>query len=106
MKKFLSCMPHAQASVEVMEDGTKVLTSYQTKAATITADGWLTVHCWCSPTTRRHVAAFVDEYMHGCKSRADQSRSGTGSYQTAKALYEGNMRLDITTGEVQDLVGV
>lgn len=104
MKKFLKVMPHAQATVEDMPDGSHVLTSYQTKAATITRDGWLTVHCWCSPTTRRHVAAFMDEYIHGISSRAEQSRANTGSYQTAKALYEGNMRMHVTTGEVQDLV--
>ena len=104
MKKFLKVMPHAQATVEDMPDGSRVLTSYQTKAATISADGWLTIHCWVSPTTRRHVAAFMDEYIHGIGSRSEQSRANTGSYQTAKALYEGNMRMHVSTGEVQDLV--
>lgn len=103
MKTLLKCMPHAQAHVTVHDDGRKVLTSYQTEAAEITANGWLTVKCWCSPTTRRHVAAFVDEYMHGIQSKAEQSRARTGSYQMAKALYEGNMKLDINTGEVVDL---
>lgn len=103
MRKMLRCMPHAQAFVETQEDGTHVLTSYQTKAATLTADGWLTIHCWCSPTTRRQVAAFVDEYVYGITSKEEQSKAHTGSYQTCKALYEGGMKLDITTGEVVDL---
>lgn len=103
MKKMLKCMPHAQAFVETQEDGTHVLTSYNTKAATLTADGWLTIHCWCSPTTRRHVAAFMDEYVHGITSKAEQTKAHTGSYQTAHALFEGHMKMDTTTGEVVDL---
>lgn len=103
MKKMLKVMPHAQATVETMEDGSIVLTSYTTKAATLTADGWLTIHCWCSPTTRRHVAAFVDEYVHGITSKSEQSKANTGSYQMCKALYEGGMKMDTTTGEVVDL---
>lgn len=105
MKKFLACMPHAQAYVK--QEGvnpTTILMSYQTEAASITPDGWLTVHCWCSPTTRRHIAAFIDEYVHGIKSKYEQGLAHTESYQTAKALYEGNMRLDVNTGEVQDIV--
>ena len=104
MKTMLKVMPHAQATVEHKNDGTRELVSYQTKAATLTADGWLTVHCWCSPTTRRHIAAFIDEYAYGIQSKAEQARANTGSYQTAKALYEGNMRMDVNTGEVQDIV--
>lgn len=96
-------MPHAQAFVEKQEDGSYVLISYSTKAATLTADGWLTVHCWCSPTTRRHVAAFMDEYVYSIQSKEEQSKTHTGSYQTCKALYTGGMKLDTTTGEVVDL---
>lgn len=103
MKKMLKIMPHAQATVETKEDGTIVLTSYKTEAATLTADGWFTVKCWCSPTTRRHIAAFLDEYAYGIQSKSEQSRTDTGSYQTCKALFEGGMKLDITTGEVVDL---
>lgn len=106
MKTMLKVMPHAQAKVLHKEDGSKELVSYTTKAATLTADGWLTIDCWCSPTTRRHIAAFIDEYVYGCKSRAEQSRANTGSYQMAKALFAGNMAMDTTTGEVVDRVGV
>lgn len=103
MKKMLKCMPHAQAFVNQKEDGSYDLFSYSTKAATLTADGWLTIHCWCSPTTRRHVVAFMDEYVYGIQSKEEQGKANTSAYQTCKALYEGNMKLDTTTGEVVDL---
>lgn len=101
--KFLKCMPHAQAFVENHADGSIVLTSYKTEAAVIDRDGWLTIKCWCSPTTRRHIAAFMDEYILGIESRAEQSRRTTCTYQTAKALWEAHMCMDIHTGEVKFL---
>lgn len=100
MKKMLKLMPHAQAAVREEEDGSHTLISYQTIAAKISADGWLSVHCWCSPTTRRHIAAFIDEYVHGIQTKGEQGRADTGSYQTAKALWEGRLQMDIRTGEV------
>lgn len=103
MKKFLKCMPHAQAFVEESADGTRTLTSYKTEAATISADGILTIKCWCSPTTRRHVVAFVDEYVHGLQSKAEQNALNLQTYQTCKALFEGHMAMDVTTGEVIDI---
>lgn len=103
MTTMLRVMPHAQAKVNHNPDGSRDLISYQTKVASLSADGWLTIHGWQSPTTRRHIAAFMDEYIYGITSKAEQSRRSTGSYQTAKALYEGNMKLDIKTGEVVDL---
>ena len=103
MKTFLKCMPHAQATVEKKEDGSVILTSYDTKTATLTSDGLLSVHCWCSPTTRRHVAAFIDEYVHGLKSKEEQRLADTGSYQTGKMLYERQECLDITTGELKKI---
>lgn len=103
MKKMLKVMPHAQAYVEDDEKDSRVLYSYQTKAATLDANGWLTIHCWCSLTTRRHITAFMDEYIYHITSKSQQEKADTGSYQTAKALYEGGMKLDVTTGEVVDL---
>lgn len=106
MTTLLACMPHAQAKVVHNEDGSHHLISYQTRVASITADGWLTVEGWQSPTTRRHIAAFIDEYVYGLKSKAEQSRSDTESYQTAKALYEGRMKMYTIgerRGEVVDL---
>lgn len=103
MTKLLKCMPHAQAKVEEYEDGRKELISYQTNVASISADGWLTIHGLYSPTTKRHITAFMDENIYGISSKAEQSRANTGAYQIMKALYEGNMRMNIHTGEVQDI---
>lgn len=100
---LLKCMPHAQARVRHNANGSITLVSYGVEVADIDTDNWLTIHDWPSPTTRRHIVAFIDEYAYGLKSRAEQERADTGSYQTAKALYEGKMKLDITTGEVVDL---
>lgn len=110
MKKLLKLMPHAQAVVETYPaaNGSKrsvreVLTSYQTEAAEIDSNGIFKVLCWCSPTTRRHVTAFYDEYVLNVQNKRDQAN--TGGYQTCKALFEGHMGLDVATGEVCDLDG-
>lgn len=108
MKKFLKLMPHAQATVEIFtapghsSEGHKtVLTSYKIKAAEIDENGLFKVLCWCSSTTRRHVTAFYDEYVLNVQNKRDQANSG--GYQTCKALFEGRMGLDVTTGEVVNI---
>ncbi len=103
MKKLLKLMPHGQGYVEEYPDGRKELISYQTKVAEISADGWLTIYGLHSATTKRHITAFMDENIFHLSTKAEQSRACTGSYQTMKALYEGNMKMDIHTGEVVDL---
>lgn len=105
MKTILKLMPHAKAYVEKRDNGSYDLISYDTLAATISFDGWLTIKCWCSPTTRRHIVAFIDEYVHLIATRKEQSEADLGTYQTAKALYESHMKLDIHTGEIVDLTG-
>ncbi len=103
MKKLLKLMPHGKAHVEENDDGSKDLISYNTKVATIDKDGWLTIHGLYSPTTKRHIVAFMDENIHHLSNKTEQSRAQTGSYQTMIALYEGRMKMDIHTGEVVDL---
>ena len=103
MKKLLSCMPHAQAHVEEYPSGRKELFSYKTMVAEISADGWLVIYGLYSPTTKRHIVAFIDEQVYGIKSKDEQFRANNGTYQMMKALYEGNMKMNITTGEVVDL---
>lgn len=103
MKKMLKLMPHGQAYVTILDNGTAVLTSYEMEAATLTPDAWLTVKEWSSPTIRRHVVAFIDEYVYHINSRKEQDRARTESYQTAKALYEMNVSMNIETGEIIDL---
>ena len=88
--KKLSAMPYAQAFVEYIDDENVYLWSYNTLVAEIT-NGWLQINGLYSATTRRHIGAFMREYVHG------------GTYQLAKQLYYDGKSLDITTGEVADI---
>lgn len=87
--KKLSAMPYAQAHVEYIDDENVYLWSYNTLVAEIT-NGWLKINGLYSATTRRHIGAFMCEYVRG-------------SYQLAKQLYYDRKSLDITTGEVVDI---
>ena len=89
--KKLSAMPYAQAHIEIDNDGNISLFSYVTLVATITHDGWLTIYGLYSMTTRKHISAFMKEY------------GGTFKYDNAKAAYEGNYRINIHTGEIEEL---
>ena len=90
--KKLTAMPYAQAHIEIDNDRNINLFSYVTLVATITSDGWLTVYGLHSMTTRKHISAFMKEYG-----------GGVLDYQSAKAAYEGNYRINIHTGEVEEL---
>lgn len=81
----LSKMPYAQAHIELV-DGAVFFFSYNTLAAVI-IDGWLSVFCLCSQTTRKHVSAFVREWA-------------STEYSTAKAIYNDKLSFNIETGEV------
>lgn len=95
--KKLSAMPYAQAHVEIDGNGNVYLFSYVTCVAAI-VDGWLEIYGLYSVTTRRHIGAFVREYIEWPNgSRCD--------YQTARNLYEKNWRLCIETGEIEDMPG-
>lgn len=87
----LTAMPYAQAHIEMDDHGTLTLVSYTTPVAVLTVDGWLTVLGLHSMTTRKHISAFCKEYC------------GTIDYQSARKAYEGNYRINIGTGEIQDL---
>lgn len=88
--RILSAMPYAQAKVLVMDNGNIVLRSYYTGVATLTAEGWLTIHGLYSATTRKHIGAFMREY-----AKAD--------YQLAKQIYTDGYTYNIYTGEVVKL---
>ena len=94
--KKLSAMPYAQAHVEIDEDGNTYLFSYVTCVIELTADGWLTCTGTYSQTTRKHIGAFMHEYIKW-------PNGDCGDYYTAKHCYEGNYRLNINTGEIEDL---
>lgn len=89
MKKKLSVMPYAQAHVYIDSFGDIHLISYTTIVAKLTHNGLLIVYGLYSATTRRHIGAFMREYLNS-------------SYQTAKALFESGMAMDTRTGELID----
>ena len=86
MTYVLQEMPRAQAKVCVFDADHIELISYQTIVAAIHGD-WLYVYGLHSATTRRHIGAFVREYI------------GI-DYQVAKYLCEKKMKYHIFTGEV------
>jgi hypothetical protein len=90
--KKLTAMPYAQAHIEIDNDRNINLFSYVTLVATITNEGWLTIYGLYSMTTRKHISAFMKEYG-----------GGVLDYQSAKAAYEGNYRINIFTGEIEEL---
>jgi len=94
--KKLSRMPYAQAHVEIDENGNIYLFSYVTLVIELTADGWLTCTGTYSQTTRKHIGAFMKEYVEWPNGEG-------GDYYTAKHCFEGNYRLNIETGEVEEL---
>ena len=89
--KKLTRMPYAQAHIEIDESGNTYLFSYVTLVATLTADKWLTVYGLYSRTTINHISAFVKEYCPLI------------DYYTAKSIYKANLRMNIETGEVENL---
>lgn len=94
--KKLELMPYAQAHVEIDAAGNTYLFSYRTLVIELTADGWLTCTGTYSRTTIRHIGAFMREYVEWPNgTRAD--------YYTAKSAYLGNYRLNVNTGEVEDI---
>lgn len=94
--KKLSAMPYAQAHVEIDDEGNTYLYSYVTLVCELTADGWLTCTGTYSATTRKHIGAFMREYI-------TYPNGENGSYYTAKACYTCNYRFNVYTGEVEDL---
>ena len=94
--KKLASMPYAQAHVEIDEDGNKYLFSYRTMVIELTADGWLTCTGTYSRTTIRPIGAFMREYV-------EWPNGERGDYFTAKNAYLGKYRLNVETGEVEDL---
>ena len=89
--KKLSAMPYAQSHVELTSENRIALFSYVTLVAEI-VDGWLYIHGLYSQTTRKHIGAFCKEYAN-C------------DYKTAKSLYENGYRMNIHTGEVEEIGG-
>jgi len=94
--KKLTSMPYAQAHVETDDAGNKYLFSYVTMVCELTAEGWLTCTGTYSQTTRKHIGAFMREYVKWPNGES-------GDYYTAKRCFEGGYRLNINTGEIEDI---
>lgn len=94
--KKLSRMPYASAHVEIDPAGNIYLFSYKTLVCEITSDGWLSCFGLHSTTTRRHISAFVKEYI-------TYPNGDCGDYHTAKFCFTENYRFNIHTGEIEEL---
>ena len=93
--KKLAYMPYAQAHVEIDADGNIYLFSYRTLVIELTHDGWLTCTGTYSATTRKHIGAFMREYV--------QFPNGErGNYFVAKRAYLGGYRFNVETGEIEE----
>ena len=86
--KKLSKIPYGNARVMNWDDGSKSLVSYTTTVLTLSSDGWLVVYGLYSATTRKHISAFMSEYVDGY------------NYYDAKNCYNKNVKLNIFTGEI------
>lgn len=82
----LKAMPYAQAHVEYKDENNYCLYSYSTRVCEV-VDGKLKVNGLYSMTTRKHISAFMREYLNM-------------TFQDAKQLYIGRLEMDIATGEV------
>ena len=87
----LTYMPTAQAGVVFDALGGKCLISYTTKVIEIDPMGWLVCHGTFSPTTRKHISAFLKEYAPKI------------NYRICKDAYENNYTVNIYTREIVSL---
>ena len=94
--KKLAYMPYAQAHVEITPNGDTYLFSYTTLVIELTHDGWLTCTGTYSATTRKHIGAFMREYI-------TWPNGERATYHDAKKAYMGGYRLNVTTGELEFL---
>ena len=84
--KPLRFMPYAQAGMVKNKYGIH-LVSYTTRVISISPDGWLDCTGTYSPTTRKHIGAFLKEYAPSL------------SYYDAKRAYLNDYEININTGE-------
>lgn len=95
----LKLMPYAQAHIIHHDDGDKTLVSYQTQVARITADGYLEIGGLYSMTTRKHIRAFVREFIPYEMSFED-IRFLANNF--AMYCIESHDFIDSRTGEILD----
>lgn len=92
--RVLKEMPYAQAHIREYENEIYLI-SYTTLVAEIKADQdgnrWLKVNGLYSPTTKRHIMAFVKEY---CEYNVD--------FYTIKTIVADKMAICLDTGELTE----
>ena len=94
MIRPLKEMPYAQACVRTYDNGMVVLQSYKTDVIYV-IDDWMTVTGIHSRTTIRHISAFMKEMS---------AKYGVNlTYQMAKLCWRDNCRMNLTTGEVEQI---
>lgn len=81
---------YAQVKVIIDEESNITLISYTTPIIEVDSDGWLEVNGLYSATTRKHIGWFMREYFNL-------------SYQLAKSLYEDKVKMNVYTGEVEEI---
>ena len=86
---------YAQTYMRVCEDRIYLI-SYYTAVACFWYNGDIACSGTYSQTTRKHIGAFMREYV-------EWPNGERGDYYTAKHCFEGNYRLNIHTGEVEEL---
>lgn len=87
----LQYMPYAQAHVHSW-NGATILTSYNTDVAFL-RDGWLYVNGLYSATTRRHIMAFIKEYVP----------IFANDFQLIKKLVHDHLEINVETGEIREV---
>ena len=85
--KRLEHCPYGSCGVVFYGDSIH-LVSYTTRVISIDCDGFLSCTGTYSPTTRKHINAFLKEYAPSI------------SYQIAKKCYTDSIAINIYTGEV------
>ena len=92
-KKKLTALPRAQTYVQITDSGDVYLFSYNTLVAAI-VNKWVVInglYRFPSITTRRHIGAFMKEYVNS-----------SSSFHTAKLLYDQELKLNVETGEIKE----
>ena len=87
--RALSHLPTAQAGVDVAPSGELVLMSYTTVVLVLDKNGWLTCTGLYSTTTRKHISAFLKEYVPHV------------SFSTVSDMVKNGHDFNVHTGEIK-----
>lgn len=84
----LALMPYANAHV-IMDNDSIILVSYSTPVIICNRDGWVKCTGLYSMTTRRHISAFVKEFL------------SKWTFQDIKKMVQDNYSMNYQTGEIK-----